>query len=541
MLLAAGAPVQSTVAQERSAGRLVVEGSDTAMIGDFAAGQSQTVRFRLRNSGIQPVGIKAISKSCDCADAEMSTNQVGAGATVEITLRTLAGKLVGSFSKSVYVITTAEDPQDRVVQLTLVGRGLETTGTTNGPAVETPSAATAVSPTLGNPALAAREDARPPALSAGGPLRVEFFVQEGCAECQLLRREFLPAITARYGSSLKSVLSDTHDRATFLRLLDTLEACKVTANEPLYMVVDGRTVLAGWSEVRRRGFEVIDRALSNTTRNASEATEAKTDVESSLSDGSAVRSKSAEAHAAARLFRRFGWTAVAAAGLADGLNPCAFATIVFLTSLLATGGRRGGAVLLGGLAFCFASFVTYLLIGLGLLSALRQLEGLRTVRAAVEWGTAFSLAVLALLSFLDAWRYGRTGDAKAVRLQLPEGVKQRIRRFAFARWGGPAVFGTGLVCGAGVTVLESVCTGQMYLPTLVFMSREGGGCRAWGLLLLYNVLFVVPLFVVFVLGALGVRSQRLAGWTRHNVVPSKLLLAAVFISLAALLLADILR
>lgn len=39
-------------------------------------------------------------------------------------------------------------------------------------------------------------------------------------------------------------------------------------------------------------------------------------------------------NAAARLFRRFGWPAVAIAGLADGLNPCAFATIVFLTSIL---------------------------------------------------------------------------------------------------------------------------------------------------------------------------------------------------------------
>ena len=89
-------------------------------------------------------------------------------------------------------------------------------------------------------------------------------------------------------------------------------------------------------------------------------------------------------------------------------------------------------------------------------------------------------------------------------------------------------------------MLESVCTGQMYLPTLVFMSREGGGLRAWGLLLLYNVLFVVPLFAVFLLGASGVRSQRLADWTRRNVVPAKLLLAAVFLVLAALLLFNVL-
>jgi cytochrome c biogenesis protein CcdA len=76
----------------------------------------------------------------------------------------------------------------------------------------------------------------------------------------------------------------------------------------------------------------------------------------------------------------------------------------------------------------------------------------------------------------------------------------------------------------------------MYLPTLVFMSRDGGGFRAWGMLLLYNILFIVPLFAVFLLGAFGVRSQRLAELTRRHVVPSKILLSLVFFALAVFLL-----
>ena len=526
------APFLLVFGQEGSVGRLVVEGSDCAMMGDFVSSQSQTVRFQLRNAGTVPIGIKAISKSCGCADADASTNHVEAGARVDVTMRTLPDKLVGSFSKSFYVITTSSDPQFRAVQLTLVGRGIEAPAGIQGKTatVEQVTPAATPSPKVETempslPSVAAEVAPSPDAAL----LSVEFFVQEGCAECLLLRREFLPAFAARYGYRLRPVVSDTHDRATFLRLLDTLETCGVTANEPLYMVVDGKTVLAGWREVERRGFEVVDTALSGRGVSMPEKAEGK---------AHAAEPPVSEGHSAARLFRRFVWTAVAAAGLADGLNPCAFATIVFLTSLLATGGRRGRAVFLGGLAFCLASFLTYFLIGLGLLSALRRLEGLGGVRAIVEWGTIAALAVLGALSLLDAWRYGRTGDARTVRLQLPDGVKRRIRSFAIARWGGPAVFGTGLVCGAGVTVLESVCTGQMYLPTLVFMSREGGGVRAWGLLLLYNVLFIVPLLVVFILGALGVRSQRLAAWTRNHVVPSKVLLAGVFFVLAALLLAN---
>jgi cytochrome c biogenesis protein CcdA len=544
-------------AQTGNSGRLVAEGSDQVWMGDFPASQSQTVRFRLRNPGPGPVGIRAVSKSCGCADAEMTTNWVTAGAEVGITLRTQPGKLVGSFSKSVYVITTAADPQFRATQLTLAGRGLEVAAATNARAVAaSPTAATDAPLVTVMATSPSRTDAAADMGATNALVRVEFFVQEGCAECLLLRRDYLPALAARYGGLLSPVVSDTHERKTFLRLLDTLETGGVTANEPLYLVVNGTSVLAGWSEVRQRGFDVIDRALSDSratkavanseqrafaigrTQNAEHRTPNAEGVGEGVLPESkiAVETDSTGEHAAVRLFRRFGWAAVAAAGLADGLNPCAFATIVFLTSLLAAGGRRGGAVLLGGLAFCLASFATYLVIGLGLLSALRRLECLAGVRAAVEWATIAALAILGALSLLDAWRYGRTGDAKSVRLQLPDGVKKRIRRFALARWGGPAVFGTGLVCGAGVTVLESVCTGQMYLPTLVFMSREGGGVRAWGLLLLYNVLFIVPLLAVFILGALGVRSQRLAELTRSHVVPSKLLLAAVFLILSVLLL-----
>jgi cytochrome c biogenesis protein CcdA len=306
--------------------------------------------------------------------------------------------------------------------------------------------------------------------------------------------------------------------------------------------VDGKQVLSGWGEISKRGFGMIDAALS-VTSTGSISNSAPPLVRRShrvggclcekLDSGNASRT---EENPAARLFRRFCWPAVAVAGLADGLNPCAFATIVFLTSLLASGGRRGRSVFIGGLAFCVASFVTYFLIGFGLLAALRRLEGLLTVRALVEWGTMAALMILGAFSLLDAWRYSQSGDAGSVRLQLPAGVKRRIRLFARERWGGAAVFGTGLLCGAGVTLLESVCTGQMYLPTLVFMSRDGGGFRAWGMLLLYNILFIVPLFAVFLLGAFGVRSQRLAELTRRHVVPSKILLSLVFFALAVFLL-----
>ena len=565
------------LAEKPKGGRLVVEGSYRVSLGEFPAETVQTVAYTLKNVGDAAIGIESVSRACGCADAFMTTNRVDAGASVNITFKTYPDKLPGVFTKTFYVITDSADSRTKLVQLVVTGNGIVTKGkvVTNEVAVAVnaladslkslepqnpqktqneilPLRLSAASPFMSNTAsqvggraclstvdVFAQVDGEP-CISQNRQLDVEFFVQEGCAECLILRRDYLPALASRYTVRIRTVVSDTHSRATFMRLLERLEASGIKANEPVYMVVNGKQVLSGWGEISKSGFSVIDAALSVLPKEAPRETGEA--LAKSLYGSPQVRppaygaALNTQENAAARLFHRFGWPAVAVAGLADGLNPCAFATIVFLTSLLASGGRRGRSVFIGGLAFCLASFVTYFLIGFGLLAALRRLEGLLTIRAVVEWGTVAALMILAAFSLLDAWRYRQSGDAGSVRLQLPAGVKRRIHGFARNQWGGAAVFGTGLLCGAGVTLLESVCTGQMYLPTLVFMSRDSGGFRAWGMLLLYNILFILPLFAVFLLGAFGVRSQRLAELTRRHVVPSKILLALVFFALAAFLL-----
>ena len=65
-------------------------------------------------------------------------------------------------------------------------------------------------------------------------------------------------------------------------------------------------------------------------------------------------------------FRSFGVLTVLGAGLIDGLNPCAFATLIFFISYLTFTGRRGRDILFVGIAFALGVFLTYLLVGVGL-------------------------------------------------------------------------------------------------------------------------------------------------------------------------------
>ena len=233
---------------------------------------------------------------------------------------------------------------------------------------------------------------------------------------------------------------------------------------------------------------------------------------------------------------RFTLPAIVLAGIADGFNPCAFSIVIALAGILAVGGRRRRARMLGGWAFCAGSFLTYMAMGLGLMRALRALESLRTVHDAVMAALALALFVLAFLSVRDAFRYRRAKEPSVITLQLPDRVKKLIRAVAEASWGGPTVVVAGLGCGFLVTLLDSLCTGQIYVPVLALVSREPGAWRSFALLAIYNVAFMVPLVAVFMLAAKGADSERMSRWSKRNVFPSKIALGFMFAVLGALVM-----
>ncbi len=232
------------------------------------------------------------------------------------------------------------------------------------------------------------------------------------------------------------------------------------------------------------------------------------------------------------------WTflTVLLAGLADGFNPCAFSIIIVLAGILAVGGRKRRARLLGGWSFCTASFLTYMAMGLGLMRVLRALEGLRLFYDIVMTMLSITLFILGFLSVRDAYRYRKEKVPSAIALQLPDKVKRLIRVVAETSWNGPAVVVTGFGCGFLVTLLDSLCTGQIYIPVLALISREVEAWRSFVFLAVYNLAFIAPLIVIFILAAKGADSERMSRWSKRNVFPSKIAMGFVFVILGALIL-----
>ncbi len=232
-------------------------------------------------------------------------------------------------------------------------------------------------------------------------------------------------------------------------------------------------------------------------------------------------------------FKSFGVLTVVFAGLVDGLNPCAFATLVFFVSYLTLSGRKGREVLAVGAAFTLGVFLAYLGVGLGLYKLLGMLGDLLTRLGRWVYGlTAVLCAGLAVFSFFD-YRKARRGDIGDMNLNLPHGLRQRINAVIRKGRRSQAYVWGALVTGVVVSFLELACTGQVYLPTIIFVtSMPDLRVRAVLYLVLYNLLFVLPLIVVFILAYYGTTSKDLTRFLKQNAATVKLGMVLLFSSLA---------
>lgn len=363
------------------------------------------------------------------------------------------------------------------------------------------------------------EDAGTGALTNPPRVHIEFFFEAGCGNCERVEHEVLPELDAQYPGFYHLERLDVFQMTNYLRLAGYQERLDRRENEDVSMVLDGRIFLNGFQEIRARLLDAMDTLLSAPAAPAPAAAPPPATI-------GVLRDR----------VRRFTPLGVMAAGLVDGLNPCATATLVFFMSALAVARVSGPRLLLAGGAFCAAGFLTYLALGLGLLQVLRPLAALAGTREVINAVMLVLLLVFAALSFRDAWLFGTRGDAHGMVLRLPRPLMRVthavMRQGLKTRHLALGAFGIGVV----VTVLESVCTGQVYVPTLVLVLRSGTGAgMAAGYLVLYNLMFILPLAIVLGLTWHGLRTARLLEWSRRHVVVGKCLLGLLFLALAALL------
>ena len=237
-------------------------------------------------------------------------------------------------------------------------------------------------------------------------------------------------------------------------------------------------------------------------------------------------------------FTGFTILTVMVAGMVDGINPCAFATLIFFIMYLSKTGRTKKQVLAIGITYTLGIFITYLALGLGLYALIAKSSSEIEIVSKLLFPIMGVIAFI--LGFYSLYDYSKAKKSKKeeMKLQLPKSVKKLIGRTIKQQVQLKYFALIAVITGVLIALFEFLCTGQVYLPTIMVIVAEVPEYQALGVLylVLYNIMFVLPLIIIFGLVYFGMSSEQLQGVLDRNRAIIKLLFTAVFFGLGLFLL-----
>ncbi len=220
---------------------------------------------------------------------------------------------------------------------------------------------------------------------------------------------------------------------------------------------------------------------------------------------------------------------LAVTGFFNGLNPCGISMLLMVLSILLMSKRSFYG---GSFTYLAGKFLTYLLLGftIGTLFSVIENTLFQTVQKGLEIffaGLALAFGVFYLIDFIHVLKkeYGKT------RFQLPERFRKwnhkminRLTRIPGHFW-YPALFLLGIVISAG----EFLCTGQVYLASLLYMVEQNAGfnLELAGNLVIYLVAMCVPMVLLTVLVSRG-KSVMSASHLSLKILPVIKLVYSIF-------------
>lgn len=210
--------------------------------------------------------------------------------------------------------------------------------------------------------------------------------------------------------------------------------------------------------------------------------------------------------------------AVFSAALVDAINPCAFAVLVILLTTILVANNKKKA-LLAGLAFTLAIFISYFLMGLGLYSAIAA-SGLTRIFYVI---VACLAIVIGLFNLKDYFWYG-----KFFKMEVPESWRPRMKSLIKGVSSVPGAFFIGFV----VSLFLLPCTSGPYIVILGLLTEVATRSYAIFLLLLYNLIFVLPMVIITLLVYFGVTTtEKTEKWRTSKLEVLHLIAGLIILAL----------
>lgn len=193
---------------------------------------------------------------------------------------------------------------------------------------------------------------------------------------------------------------------------------------------------------------------------------------------------------------------VLTSGFIDGINPCAFAVLLFFIAFLFALRRTRGNILWMGATYILGVYLAYLGIGLGLFKAL-TLAFAPHLMAKVGAYLTITLGVISLT--------GELFPKSRLHFGIPSSLKLPIKNYVVR-----ATFSASFIAGILVGLCTFPCSGGIYVGIIGLLGATGTFMRGLSYLLIYNIMFVLPLIIFLALATNKFAVSHLEKWEQSK-------------------------
>ena len=342
----------------------------------------------------------------------------------------------------------------------------------------------------------------PPSVNSSAPVTAFYFYGDGCSHCEKVK-PVIAALETKY-PELNLTRFETYYNAKNQQFFSEMRQKYGAPNLGVPVIFIGRSTLLGDIEITNR-FEseiLLEKQRLASLNGSAQPVTPKAPL---------VTQESLQLSLPMVIFAAF----------VDSANPCGLSVLVFLLIPMAAAGSRR-RILLAGSAYITAMFLFHLLVGIGLFSMI-SFSGLSREFAIIGGAVALFLGIITIADVLR--------NKETFILSIPASQKGMLGNY-IRMASLPAAFVLGILAG----ILGFSCTGGIYISILGLMGREMTVLSGLPWLILYNLVYVLPLILITLLVAYGISPERADSMRAEYKRTLRMVIGVILVALGAVIL-----
>ena len=213
---------------------------------------------------------------------------------------------------------------------------------------------------------------------------------------------------------------------------------------------------------------------------------------------------------------------VLVSGFLDGINPCAFAVLLFFIAFLFTLQKSKGSIFKMGFVYILAIYLAYFLIGIGLMKTF-LITNSPHLMAKIG---SYLLLILGIINIKDYFF-----PKSPLHLKIPSFSKEILQK-----WIHKATLPAAFILGFLVGLCTFPCSGGIYVAVISLLNLKATYFQGLMYLVIYNIMFVMPLVIILLLASNKKTTEKLSQLERSKSKLVKLISGLLMIIIALIIL-----